>query len=81
MGLTGRQIGEGPVAQDFGLEGAMKAFRLALRLRMVGPAMDDPHAQAQQPDGQRMTAAPRQQREVALEVHLPQVIGHWTLKA
>ncbi len=41
------------MAQDFELEGAMKAFVLALGLRMLGANMGDPDPEPNQPQPQR----------------------------
>src|ERR1700674_289130 len=55
--LTRGQIREGGAVQDLGLERAMKAFVLALGLRMVGPAVRHAHAQAHKPYRKRRERA------------------------
>src|SRR6202162_6063323 len=47
--LTLGQVREVTSVQDLGLERAMEAFVLALRLGVIGPPMRHPHAQTQQP--------------------------------
>src|ERR1700674_1736738 len=55
--LARGQIREGAIAQDFALERAMEALILALRLRMIGPAMRHPHPQAHQPHTKRRVSS------------------------
>ena len=44
------QIGIGTPGENLGLQGAMEALVLALRLRMIGASVRHPHAQSHQPD-------------------------------
>src|SRR5512141_2501461 len=55
---------EDAVPNHLQVQGAVEAFVLALRLRMVGPAVERSDAEADQPNGQRservaLVAAPR----------------------
>jgi len=53
------EAGEGAAGQDLGLQRAMEAFVLALRLGVIGPAMGQANIQVHQPDPKSgMLAAP-----------------------
>ena len=47
------EIAEGRTAQQFGLQRAVEALVLAQRLRMIGTAVTEADAEAQQPDAER----------------------------
>ena len=44
--------------EHLGLKGAVEALVLALGLRMIGPAVGDPHAEPHQPDRERSVGPP-----------------------
>lgn len=52
VALCGNLIGEDLMGEQFGVEGAVKAFVLPLSLRMIGAGVTDPDPQADEPNGQ-----------------------------
>jgi hypothetical protein len=53
-----REVTPGVTREQLHFERSMKAFLLALSLRMIRPSVQNAHAQSQQPDGERSIPGP-----------------------